>query len=463
MTSVRDLRGMGRCRRIRHILAMHRLAFLLLLAMTGCVSATRVEPPRLLVEAEPMPTRPTDPDAPLDAVMWTMGYDLRAFDQVWDWLEAQPASPERSRALGAAALLGVCELDRLDLAEPGLRAFEDAMLAFPDDDRLPMWHAFIRFAVARTEHDEAALEQALVDLRAASARYPAFNLVGLTLSIGGYEAADEALIEEAIDAFQAVTDETAALQTATDSVSIERTRRVFDSPIAPYGIPALMAMMGDMQLRRGDVNAARVHYYTAIHSNGAHRWPWRSEVERRLMEAEDVAAAMAARPATERAFGSHAIGSMGVPERITDARFGGRIGNGSCTVCHTHVSNADDGAAMPEIGWIRGRFLPIDGVETALPTVFALSDDLTQPPVGFGIGPEIPADAPRDFSTTSTYDGTFLVPTPPGSWFIAMRLQANGADYQGYAARELLQPMFVDVVAGEVTDMSAFPIVIDRL
>lgn len=366
--------------------------------------------------------------------------------------------------MGAAAMLGVCELDRTELAEPGLAAFEDAIAAFPDDERLPMWHAYLRASVARANGDDAAFAAALVDLRAAVTRYPAFNLVGLTLAIGGYDDADEGLLREESDAFEAVLRETEALQVARDRVSVERTRRVFDSPIAPYGIPALMAMMGYLALRRGDVDQARVQYYTALHANAAHRWPWRDEVDRRLRMAEEVAAAMAARPATEHALGSAALGSMGVPSPRRDARFGGRLGNGSCTVCHTHLSNADDGTAMPEVGWIRGRFAPVEGVPSPLPTVFALSSpDASAPPGGFGIGPEIPCDAPRDFHEDAARDRTFLVPVAPGSWFIAARTRIDGVDYQGYAARELLQPLFVDVAAGEVTDMSDLPIVLQPL
>jgi hypothetical protein len=441
---------------------MHRLSLALLL--TGCITATQTPPPAILVEAEPVPARPEDPSRPLDAVMWTMGYDLRAFDDVWTWLHAIPESDERTRAIGTAALLGVCELDRLELADEGLAALEAGIAAFPEDDRLPMWHAFIRFAVARTERDETAIEASLIDLRSSATRYPAFNLVGLTLSISGYEDASPPLIDEGLAAFEAVTDETAALQLATDPVSIERTRRVFDSPIAPYGIPALMAMMGDMALRAGDLPTAQRHYYTALRSNGAHRWPWRAEVERRLNEAEAVAAGMAARPATEHALGSHAAGAMGVPEARIDPRFEGRIGNGSCTVCHTHRSTSDLGAPLPEIGWIRGRFLPIEGVTSPLPTVFALSDTTGEiPPGGFGIGPAIPADAPRDFFTRDDHDRTFLIPVEPGRYFVAMSLEANGTTYQGYAARELLQPWFVDVTAGLVTDTTAFPIVLGPL
>lgn len=446
---------------------MHRIWLLSLLVggCGGCVAATQTAPPSSLVDREVVPPRPTDPAHPLDAVMWTMGYDLRAFDEVWAWLhETVPPGPERARAIGTACLLGVSELDRRDLAAEGLAALEEARVAFPEDDRLPMWHAFIRFSEARSDRDRAALQRALADLRTAGRHYAAFNLVGLTLSIGGYEDASPALIQEGVDAFEGVLDATDALQLERGSVSVERTRRLFDSPIAPYGIPALFAMMGDMSLRAGATADAQRHYYTALRINGAHRWPWRGEVERRLQNADAVAAGFAARPATEVAFGSHAVGALGVTSMHREPRFEGRVGNGSCTVCHTHLSNLEAGEALPEIGWIRGRFLPIEGVTTALPTVFALTSvEATEPPGGFAVGPSIPPDASRDFFKSDRFDGTFLIPVEPGRYFVALRATANGNTYQGYAARELLQPWFVDVSAGLVTDTSEFPIVLNPL
>ncbi|MDQ3034936.1 MAG: hypothetical protein M3Y87_21185 [Myxococcota bacterium] len=440
-----------------------RRMLVIALAFAGCVSSSQAPPPPSLVEPEAPPPRPADPGDPLAAVMWTMGYDLRAFDDVWRWLHDDvPESPERSRAIGAAAMLGVSELGRPELADEGLVAFEDAMTAFPDDDRLAMWHAFLRFAIARSAEDEDAMERALEALRASAERYPEFNLFGLTLSVGSHEHASPALIDEARRAFDEVGTATAALQIAGDRRSIERARRIFDSPIAPYGIPAMMAMIGDMALRDGDLDAARRAYFTALRANAAHRWPWRDEVDRRLRDAEGVAAGLTARPATERSLGSHALGSLGVRAESIDPRFGGRIGNGSCTICHTHVSTLDlPGEPAPEIGWIRGRFRALPGVPSAMPTAIALSGDASTPPGGFGIGPPIAVDAPRDFfAREELFDRTFLVPAVPGEYFVALQLETNGTRYGGYSARELGLQWFVRVEPGLVTDMSAYPIVL---
>lgn len=434
---------------------------LLLVLLAGCVASSRAAPPEVLLGPETPPPRPRDPADPLGAVMWTMGYDLRDYDATWAWLhEEVPEGPERSRAIGAAAMLGVAELDRVELADEALRAFDDAIAGFPDDDRLPMWHAYVRFARARHEGDEAELARALDALRASAERYPEFNLFGLTLSVGGFEGASPELVDEARGAFDAVTDATSALQLRTDARSLERSRRIFDSPIAPYGIPAMFAMIGDMALRDGDLDAARYSYFLATRTNGAHRWPWRAEVERRLQEAEALRDAFAARPASEHALGSRMAGAMGVPERFVDPRFGGRIGNGSCTVCHTHLAADDAGETPAEVGWIRGTFARIPGVPNPLPVVLAISPDPDVAPGGFAVGAPIPYDASRDFFEQDEHDGTFLLPALPGEYFVVLQTSAEGRAYQGYSARELGMQWFVRVEPGVVVDMSAYPIVL---
>jgi len=70
------------------------------------------------------------------------------------------------------------------------------------------------------------------------------------------------------------------MQLETHPLDRVRARRIWDSPIAPYNLPAMQAMIGDLALRRGDPQAATRAYYPAINSNFAPRWPWPPEVRR---------------------------------------------------------------------------------------------------------------------------------------------------------------------------------------
>jgi len=395
-------------------------------------------------------------------VRWTLNYDLREFDSVWAWLHTLPDSPERACAIGAAGLIAVAELDRPELRTETLAAFDAAIPAFPDDARLPLWRAYVRFLAARDANDGAALNATLQELRDTSVEYPTFTPFGVTLAIGGYADASPELLDEASRAFETVVTDSQRMQLETHPLDRVRARRIWDSPIAPFNIPAMQAMIGDLALRRGDKDAAARAYYTAINSNFAARWPWRAEVERRLMNMPGVQSQFAEKK--QYALGSQGVGAMGVDTVQRDARFGGRIGNGSCTVCHTHVSLFDeDPNTTLGVGWIRGRYRPIEGVKNAMPVVFALPDGKDPRPAGFGIGPFVESTAGDDYDRREElFTGEFYVPAAPGRWFIALQTSANGVAYQGYGAQGLGAQWFVDVKAGEVSDLSSAPITLTR-
>ncbi len=428
---------------------------LFLTAFLACAPPTQT-PPASLTSAAVVPSRPEDVNDPMAAVMWTLNYDLRRFDEVWAWLhEKVPAGAARARAISAATLLAVFELDRDEFIPEGLIAFDEAIAAFPEDDRLPLWRAMIFFVQARDANDSTRLQAALTELRNTTQKYRGFTLFGLTLSIGGWEDASPELLEEARTAFADVVVDTAALQHAKGGVDLSRSRRLWDTPIAPFNIPAMQAMIGDLALRAGKPEQAAVAYFTALRANGAARWPWRAEVERRLGQLQTVMAGFQARPATEWAFGSQHEGSMGVPAAQVDTRFGGRLGNGSCTVCHTHVSVFDAAEAPARVGWVRGKIKIPTEVPNLQPIGFLLPDGKDAIPAGFGIGPFIDAAAPRDFDTRDElFDGTFLIPAEPGTWFVALRAQVGETLWQGHLPNAVGAQWFLEVKEGQLLDVS---------
>ncbi len=431
----------------------------LCLSLLACYKPLEVSPPASFTAAEEIPPRPEDPAAPLGAVVWCLNYDLRKFDDVWRWLnQAVPPGPERARALGAAALIAVAELDRPQLRETGIAAFDEAIPAFPQDARLPAWRAYLIFLKARDANDLPGIATSIDMLRDATAAYPAFTYFGLTLAVGGWEDAPLELVNEAHAAFDAVFAATANLNSG-GAFDRERFRRVWDTPIAPYNIPATQVMQAELALRAGKPDEAAEAYYTALHSNNAAHWPWRAEVQRRLDNLDATVQGFAARPATEYSLGSHDRGAMGVRGDPVDPRFGGRVGNGSCTVCHTHVSSFDLGEPAAEVGWVRGRALPIQGAPNAQPIAFLLPEGADPIPAGFGIGPYVEAATPRDFfKHEELYDGTFVVPAAPGTYFVALQANEAGRKYEGYSARELGLQRFITVKAGVMTDLSDAPI-----
>src|SRR5258706_4201808 len=98
------------------------------LLCSACYPTPLATVPATFTAAEVTPERPTDTGKPMAAVIWALNYDLNQFDAVWSWLhDAVPAGPERSRAIAAASLIAVAELDRTDVRDEGLAAFDDAI------------------------------------------------------------------------------------------------------------------------------------------------------------------------------------------------------------------------------------------------------------------------------------------------------------------------------------------------
>jgi hypothetical protein len=117
------------------------------------------------------------------------------------------------------------------------------------------------------------------------------------------------------------------------------------------------------------------------------------------------------------------------------------------------VSSFDLGEPADQVGWVRGRMQPIKGA-TAMPAAFVLPKGDNVIPAGFALGPFVDATAPRDFDTEdSLFDGTFIAPAAPGTYFVAVQTQVGDTQYQGYSAREFGQQWWFEVKAGEVTEI----------
>lgn len=412
--------------------------------------------PATLHQATVVPPLPTDPSDPLSRIMWVLNYDLREFDSTWEWLhDSATPSPERTRAIGIACLIGVFELGRGDLVEEGRRSLDEAFLSFPDDARLPLWRTVIEYVGLVLSGDRSGLPAAYDAIRAATHDYPEFTLFGLTLTVAGDPDASPELIEEALTAYERVFEGADELQFRTDPLSRERApRAVGDWSHAPFNIPGTNALVGDLAVRAGDFELARRSYYTALRSNLAYRWLWRTEVARRLEDVEALAARLAARPALDHMLGAGYAGALGNETNRADPWLSGRIGNGSCTLCHTALTTYDAGEEAATVGWIHFRHRRPAGVETPLPLFLALpstADDAR--PESFAIG-AIDLDGVGPYLASAEFQEGWIA-APPGTWFLAGRINRGGVPVQEtYTAKEFGMPRFIEVRAGEVADIT---------
>jgi tetratricopeptide (TPR) repeat protein len=402
------------------------------------------------------PPMPTDTARPFERVRWVLNYDMREFDATLTWLrEEVPEGPERDRAIGTAALLGAFELDRSELADEGIAAFDAAIAAFPEDARLPVWRGALSFVRGYAAGDRAAVGAAYDELRDAAGEYVGFSSFGLTLTIAADRFADDALLEEASEQYQLMNESFNNLQYDDTVLADERASRLSDWAAAPYNMSGTSALIGDIEARRGNFEEAQVHYYTALNANSGYRWPWRDEVQRRMDDAEALSQRLRASPAQDSMLGVRFVGATGIDAPYRDPRFDGRIGNGSCTLCHTHMNVFDDGEELPELGWIRGTYVAPEGVPNAIPIFFALPDEPEPIPGSFLIGrvawtgdEPAPGIAPGDVVE-------WLMPAPPGNFFVAGQIfRGNEVAMQGYTAKELGMLRTLEVRANEVTDIT---------
>ncbi|MCA9680589.1 MAG: hypothetical protein KC457_00205 [Myxococcales bacterium] len=417
--------------------------------------------PEHLLSATEVPAMPSDPDDPWARLLWTMNYDLREFDDTWTWLESD-ATPglERDRSMGAAALLGVAELDRFELLDAGIDSLAAAIAADPEDGRLPAWRAYLVTLKAMRADDPMGVEAGYDAVRAATEAYTSFSLFGVTLMVAGDPNADAALIQEALDDYDRLLVDFGELQYQDDALSRERGSRLGDWASAPFNMPGTQALMGDMAARAGDGERAKRHWYTALRGNEAYRWAFRDEVQARLdMGPEAVAEAIAA--GELQPFGARFAGALGTTESFVDPRFEGRVGNGSCTICHTRLGAFDDlggDSSTVEVGFIRGTIVLPEGVPNPMPNLFALpGQDST--PKAFQIGriqwdqdqSRDPLPAPEPGSEIE-----YMIATPPGLQFVAGRIGVDDrVDYKAYTARTIGPPRYVEVKAGQIADITA--------
>ena len=154
-------------------------------------------------------------------------------------------------------------------------------------------------------------------------------------------------------------------------------------------------------------------------------------------------------------------GALGTSESFVDPRFEGRVGNGSCTICHTRLGAFDDlggDSSTVEVGFIRGTMVLPEGVPNPMPNLFALpGQDST--PKAFQIGriqwdqdqSRDPLPAPEPGSEIE-----YMIATPPGLQFVAGRIGVDDrVDYKAYTARTIGPPRYVEVKAGQIADITA--------
>jgi hypothetical protein len=152
-------------------------------------------------------------------------------------------------------------------------------------------------------------------------------------------------------------------------------------------------------------------------------------------------------------------GGPRVDEALALDGFEGRIGNGSCTVCHTALTAFDSDAVAPkEVGYVRFRFEQPEGVDTPFPVFLGLDGpEPEERPAGLNVGPL----RIRDRMTTDDGISTTVLALEPGRWFVVGQLDggttAPEISQSTYMPNSIGAPRFLDVEAGRITDVTDSP------
>ena len=431
---------------------------LLAVATAACRPAPVMEPaPAEWQAATAIPDRPEDPADPMARMVWMMQYDNRDFDATWAFLnDVATPGPDRDVALGAAAFLGVFELSRVDVLDAGVAAFDRAIEARPEDARLPLWRAMLLWKAAYLDGDEAAIASAYDLLRETGEPYAGFTLFGMTMSVAADREATPELISEGVAAYQTIFDRTLGYQVGDGGW---RAERLGDWEHAPYNQPGTGVMYGDLLLMDGDVEAAEDAYWQALNTNLAYKWPFRDVALEQFDRLDSRRDGLSGQPSTDVPFGAAWLGARGADDTAELPGFGGRIGNGTCTVCHTGLSAYDaDTVAAREMGYVRFRYEKPAEIDTPFPVFLGLDGpEPEEPPAGLTVGQLQVGDRSIDNG-----DGTFtaVLPLEPGRWFVVGEIDTgpeNGLVLTTYMRNGIGAPRYLDVEAGMITDFTDGP------
>tara|TARA_B100001094_G_scaffold245375_1_gene241824 strand:+ start:444 stop:1466 length:1023 start_codon:yes stop_codon:yes gene_type:complete len=184
----------------------------------------------------------------------------------------------------------------IDHASMCEKYFTEAVALSPEDPRLLGFKASCILAEASIHNDEASRREGYFMLHSARDAWPEFNNFTAGYVLSGQEH-DSDLFQEGID-FQwsnldDCTDGRFSKKTMdysqfiSEEITIGPKRACWDSWIAPHNFEGFFLNMGDMLVKKGDVETAIKLYSMAKLVKGYQKWPYRKVLEARINYAKD--------------------------------------------------------------------------------------------------------------------------------------------------------------------------------
>ena len=253
-----------------------------------------------------------------------------------------PRDPSVAFLLGMAHLWKISERAREARVEPTItdeliladRYLAEARRLNPGDARIPGFEGSVKMALGAIHQDEGVKRLGYFTLKNGIRRYPEFNLFTMSFVLSNAprenarfaEAVDDAwknleicarrkIGRTAVDVSRLASELRLSANAAIAGGSEDRACR--NPPTAPHNMEGFLLHMGDLVVKKGDVETAREIYRLARVSPNFATWPYASLLERRIGEA----------PERARQFAS---GKKPAPEMMFQSAY-------ACTGCHATV------------------------------------------------------------------------------------------------------------------------------
>jgi hypothetical protein len=225
---------------------------------------------------------------------------------------ADPGDALTAAHVGWLHIWRLAESGRLERRTPAItdeailarRYFEEAVALQPDEPRFQGFLAAAQLAEASIHADPALAQRGAATMRTAVMAWPEFNLF-----TAGYMASSapsaSATFQQGLEMQWA--DMEACLGTSVDRANPdmgrylaaraaasknEKTQRACgNTPAAPHNIEGFYMNFGDMLVKAGDWQAARIVYANAKLSPDYASWPFAAELQSRIEHAQDNVAA----------------------------------------------------------------------------------------------------------------------------------------------------------------------------
>jgi hypothetical protein len=244
-----------------------------------------------------------------------------------------PRDPSISFLLGMAHLWRIAERFRQEKQDPTItdqliladKYLSEARRLDPTDFRIAGFEGSVKMALGSIHQDEALKRQGYFILKDGMRRYPEFNLFTMSFVLANAPRSDpkfadavdyawknvEACVGHGVGRTARDVASLSALMRNTLSPSAQiaggsADRACRNPPTAPHNMEGFFLHMGDLLVKKGDVETAREIYKLARIAPSYSAWPFAEVLEKRIAQAPERARLFAegAKPAPEILFQS---------------------------------------------------------------------------------------------------------------------------------------------------------------